>query len=296
MKKILLILSLSVSCMLSNAQYTLDHTFTDQTIYEVSYVELENSGKKLYTTNQDGETYELQFFNIDYTPYKNISIDLGSIFIVDYKEFSIYVYYISENLFDTDAEIEFMAELYYVEDTPEEYEYSQVLVFNETGSILFETDIERNNSWILWPSMNGTEVNGNSQPGSIHNTSDGTKMIIGLYDFVDTIYKYEIYDLPGTLPVHAKSGLTNPTGQTLLKAYPNPAKSTFTIDYKLVEDEEDAQLYIYTSDGKLIKKFDLTSNEGKIAVSAEDMPAGAYIYEMKSQRKGYTRRKLLISE
>ena len=293
MKKFTILLGLSIIYLCANAQYELDHTFTDQTIYEVSYVELENSGKKLYTTNLDGETYKLQFFNIDYSPYKTITINLGPIFQFDYTEFDFYVYYLSEHLFDTDNEIEFLAELYYIDNS--DNEYSQVLVFNENGATLFESDIVNNNSWILWPSQNGSTTMGNGIPGSIHNTSDGTKMVLGLYDFVDTIYKYEVYNLPGTLSTSTLKGITAPEGANL-KAYPNPAKSAFTIDYELIEGENKSELLIYNMNGEIIKRIDVNNNKGRISISTDDMPAGSYVYQMGSKQKGYTRRKLIIKE
>lgn len=292
MKRIITLMTIIIGITNINSQVTLDTTLTDQTFLDISYIQLENSGIKLYVYKADNETVGVNLYNTDYSLFKDISIDISSLFLIDnYDFFTFSIYYMAENLFDTDNEIEFLAELYYYYETDDE-EYSQVLIFNEDGTILFSSDIENTNSYIIYPSFHGF-----GYPGSIFNTNDGTKLLIDVYNFNAGSWRYEIYNLTGTLSAAQNEfNAKSLSSSHRMKAAPNPADSYVNIDYKLSENEKSAQLHIYNSQGMLLKTIDIKSNEGILDISTMDLPSGSYIYEMKSKRRNYGRRSLIITK
>ena len=115
--------------------------------------------------------------------------------IINYP--SLIIRYVTEHVFDQDNDIDILAHLSYYDNNDDEY--AQVLVFNENGSTLFESDIENTNTWLI-----NSAVANSSIKASLTNTEAGAKMILDVYYFNEELYSYDVYDLPGSLPSSSK--------------------------------------------------------------------------------------------
>ncbi len=61
--------------------------------------------------------------------------------------------------------------------------------------------------------------------------------------------------------------------------YPNPNNGNFILKYHISE-KEDAQLCIYDITGRLLKKYELKTDETQINVNAYELEAGTYLYSI----------------
>src|SRR4030042_4183368 len=96
----------------------------------------------------DSISYQYVFYNLDYSEFTTISVDLGPLFIVsDYNSPSLYISYIAQKVFDQDDDIDMMGQFTYYDD--ENAEYAQVLIFHQDGSALFQSDVENTNAWLF---------------------------------------------------------------------------------------------------------------------------------------------------
>jgi len=280
MKKILLLLNFSLVTYFSSAQIVKEHAFDDPASIGIQVITLENSGQKLCVLNRiDSASYKCIFYNTDYSAFKTISIDLGPLFIIsDYNSPSLVLRYITENVFDLDNDIDILAHLSYYDDNDDEY--AQVLVFHENGSILFESDIENTNAWLL-----NSSVANSSIKSSLTNSETGAKMILDVFYFNEGSYSYDVYDLPGSLPVSLKDPKAlEETSGNFLRAFPVPAHEYVDMEYQLSGDQKTGEIEIIDGEGKTVQKIRVDNNRGMIRVPVSQYNSGIYIYKLNTKR------------
>ena len=90
-------------------------------------------------------------------------------------------------------------------------------------------------------------------------------------------------------------GINNNSGDIadLSTAYPNPANTHFTVDYKLHE-QGTARLILQNILGSTVREEILSAESGKIQMNVSDLPEGIYMYSLNVNGKAISARKLLI--
>ncbi len=79
-----------------------------------------------------------------------------------------------------------------------------------------------------------------------------------------------------------------------LKVYPNPAKSSITFSYGLPPGIMQGEIEIRNTAGQTIAIQLLKQAEGKVVFDARNMPAGIYIYTLKSSQSAITGKVVIV--
>jgi len=272
MKNILLIAFLAIGIN-ANAQITLEHTYDSAGYYfntaklsQLYVVKLEVDGYKYVFVDRTDKLVKL--YNLNHTHWKSISFaaatDLNS--SADVQD----IMYISQHLFDTDNEIEFL----YVDQNGPGSAVTQVI--NEDGSILFTATNQAPFDKISAPLA--------QLP--IYNTSAGTKMILSGTD--GNAY---VYSLPGTLSNLKNIGSDN---SGLSVPYPNPANDMTKIDYHLPVDVNKGEIVFFDIQGNEIKRFSVDQTFTTLLVSTSDIAAGTYYYQLQTAGQKSEGKKLIV--
>lgn len=268
MKKLAIISAIFV--LMSNflsGQITLEHTYVGGSTLAASpqsdakqylIVKLEVDGEKYVIIDRIGKT--LDFYNLNHTFWKSISFSLTTDLNPSSNSYDII--YISEHLFDTDDEIEFMYVDRYMIPSPLTF-YCTTQVVNEDGSILFTvTD-------------GAPLIRGNypQQQLPIYNTDLGTKLILSM-----TNGDANVYSLTGQLATYL---IKNSTDEVVLgNVFPNPSNDVITIPYSIPDSENSGFIKIYNIEGKEIKIFSVDKNFKNITLSTTELSSGIYYYQL----------------
>lgn len=292
MKKLYFLVGLAlIICPISQAQITKQHSFDNQASVMIQQVKLGGPGKKYCLVNViDSITYEYDLFNSDYTAFKTITINLGPLFATaNYRSPELKISYMADLMFDTDSDIDLLGELSYLDDN-DDY-YSQVIIFNENGSTLFATDILNTNAWLV----NQTIANA-PMAASLVTTPAGTRMVLDVYYFSDGLYKYEVYNIPGTLPTtlqNPKSGIEQ-GGE--LEVFPSPASEVVSFRYNLPEGQTNGTIEVTDNQGRTVKTVHVHDRQGTVRISIAELQNGLY-YSRINTRRGLPRaQKLIIAQ
>lgn len=263
------------------AQITFEFNYHKGQFYtnHLRLVKLSSSGIK-YATN---DTDTLTLYNLNHTVYKKIPIPLTSPPIC--TGCGTYgVYYISEELFDTNpANVEFFFQ--YMDNN----HIYHSRIYNESGTLLFSKDT----------TLISSNYSVYSNEDFISYTPLGTKMIIS--------YQYggqdaDVYALPGTLTCH---DCTNGTVTSIIKnnavpktektsSYPNPTAGQTTIEYILPQGVNTADLVFYNITGKEVKRFKVTQAFHDIIISTADFDAGIYYYQIQAGTDFNASKKMIV--
>lgn len=76
-------------------------------------------------------------------------------------------------------------------------------------------------------------------------------------------------------------------------AYPNPANTHFTVDFKLLE-QGTARLVLQNILGTTVREVILQAESGKVQMNVSDLPEGIYMYSVILNGKSIAGRKLLV--
>jgi hypothetical protein len=269
------------------AQIVKEHAFDDQESVNIQIVKLENSGQKTCVVNQvDSVNYQCIFYNSDYSEYKTVTLELDHmISITDFNSPRLEVDYISENTFDLENDIDMLCQFSYYNSNNDLY--AQVIVFNENGSVLFATDIDNSNAFLI----NSSIANG-SILSSLINTNEGTKMILDAYYINEGKYSFDIYSLPGSVPTNLKSAGTE--SDNYLKAFPVPANEFVNMDYKLAGDQNSGEIEVIDQQGRTMQRIRVDKNQGVLRMPVKNFSNGIYFYKLNSKRGAPRTAKVLI--
>jgi hypothetical protein len=264
MKKIILFVGSFILSIHTYAQINLEHTydsagyyFSTTIIQQLYVVNMEVEGKKYVFVDRSHKL--VRFFNLDHSAWKTISFasatDLNP--SGDYMS----IMYISQHLFNTDDNIEFL----YVDQN---YPNAVTQVINENGSIMFTANGEAPLCYANHPQV--------QLP--IYNTTSGTKMILSVYNG-----SANVYNLGGTLN---NDIINNPNfgieNLNVSFPYPNPSASSTRIDFKLPKGINMGELVFYDANGKEVKRFKVNDSFESLLLSTEDLQSGIYYYDLQT--------------
>ncbi len=102
----------------------------------------------------------------------------------------------------------------------------------------------------------------------------------------------QTYDIPLILPDSTTpQRMANPAFQLDLvsdieiRAFPNPAKDYVTFEYRYSDQESSVSISIMDLSGRTIKELPLNNVKGQVLWDTRELPAGQYLYVLKSQAK-----------
>ncbi|MDR2914416.1 MAG: tail fiber domain-containing protein [Tannerella sp.] len=74
--------------------------------------------------------------------------------------------------------------------------------------------------------------------------------------------------------------LISVSGAVLYQNLPNPSSNGVTIAYELPKNFSSAYLYVYNMAGAQVKSYTLTGSSNEVKITANELPAGTYIYTL----------------
>lgn len=262
--KLLPIALLTALSFNASAQLTLEHTYSSAATWnfcagnvsQLMILDLEQSGERIININRCDMAMEI--YDINHNPVS--TIDLSGL-PMNTGNFLGDILYISENLFDTDPDLEFM---YIVQDT----NYYLTKIYNHDGTELFS---ENGVAWI--------KPNFHQQQYPIYNTSEGTKLILS-YQNGDA----KVFGLTGTLSsgVYKQNQEQLDELNALSGAYPNPTNNSFRINYNLPPGTIHADIILYDIQGKEINRYPAKGTSGTIEIPTSGLAQGSYYYQLQS--------------
>jgi len=237
-------------------------------------VNFEVSGYRYVKVNRCGKI--ISIYDLNHSLVKNISMAN----MPTSPPYNILgdVLYLSEQLFNLDSKVEF---IYCHSFTNSQGNGDYVTsVYDENGTMLF-TDT-------AWP---GIRLNFEQQQLPIYNTSQGTKLILSCLNGTA-----KVYGLAGTL----STSIGSQNQELLIQSnfvsnpYPNPTASTTRIDYILPKGVSTGEMIFYDLQGHEIKRYKVDSTFDHLLISTSDIPAGTYNYQLETDSKSTSGKKLVV--
>lgn len=264
MKQIILTCLLTVTILVGYGQVTLQKTYN----YSTTVIKLETLGYKYYL--MDVQNNQVKVYNMDHTIFKTFNCTVpNGYYLSDVK-------YVSQNLFNTDPQIELAYTYYQYVATSSSYYYNYgSKIISENGSILQSID--------------------GAQYLYVNKTGDSEYKLFA-YCFDYSLYPEKvwtnIYSLGGSLT----SALDISAKQTdsFLNAYPNPASEIVKIAYELPENVKNAYLYLIDSNGRSVKNYQIDSHIDNLALDVNDLSAGVYQYYIEYNNIRTEAKKIII--
>lgn len=277
MKRLFLLLLLAHQ--IGYAQITLEETYANAGYYAFSsswqrmmIIQLEDDGQKFAFVDNENKTVNLH--HLDHTFWKSISYqstqDVNSNFN------GCTVLYMSQYLFDTDDEIEFL-----YSDQNGSQGVTQIV--NEDGTIQFTAEGQL-------PLVRAS-VPQHQQP--IYNTSEGTFMILSGGSAADG--NAYVYRLPGTLAVGVEENVF--MEQMLhgsLKTYPNPSANEVMVEYS-VPFGTYGTLRFTDELGRVVQTVQLSGHQGTYTLDVATLGTGIYFCSLVSGVEVLATQKLVVS-
>ena len=263
MKKLLLTGIFFTLFFALNAQITLNKRYE----YSASIVKLETFGYKYYL--MDVPNSQCKIYNLDHSVFRTINCSVpNNFYLADIK-------YISENLFDNDAEIELVYTYYKYNTAQAYYEYDSKII-NEDGTELLQ-------------SIDGARYI------YVNKTEENTfKLFAYCYDYSGTIEKVwtNIYNLPGAPVVSAYLQKNEP--DILLNAFPNPATQTVKVAYSLPENVNTGKLHLFDNNGRPVNQFIIDNHTNFLSLDVSQYSSGIYHYFIEYENTKTPSKKLMI--
>jgi hypothetical protein len=264
MKQILSTLILMFSIVALYGQITLQKTYN----YSTAVVKLETLGYKYYL--MDVLASQVRIYNMDHSIFKTINCSVpNGYYLADIK-------YVSENLFNSDSQIELAYTYYKYVPTSSSYYYIYgAKVINESGSNLLTIDGAQ---YIYVNKTGETEY----------------KLFAYCYDYSISPEKVwtNIYSLTGSLVSALNISGSQP--DNFLKAYPNPATDIIRVEYVLPDNIKSARLNILDSSGKTVKNFLVDGHSDHLALNVNDLSSGIYLYYIEYDNFRTSSKKLIV--
>jgi hypothetical protein len=264
MKQILSTLILMFSIVAVYGQITLQKTYN----YSTTVVKLETLGYKYYL--MDVPANQVRIYNMDHSLFKTINCTVpNGYYLADVK-------YVSQNLFNTDSQIELVYTYYKYVSTSSSYYYIYgAKVITENGTVLQPID--------------------NAQYIYVNKTGE-TEYKLFAYCFDYSVFPEKvwtnIYSITGSLVSALNISGSQP--DNFLNAYPNPATDIIRVDYALPDDIKSARLNILDSSGKTVKNFLVDGHSDHLALNVNDLSSGIYHYYIEYDNSRTTSKKLIV--
>lgn len=265
MKQILSTLIFVFSIVALYGQISLQKTYN----YSATVVKLETLGYKYYL--MDVTASQVRIYNMDHSLYKTINCTVpNGYFLADIK-------FVSENLFNADAQIELAYTYYkYVSTSTSYYYIYGAKVITENGTVLQPID--------------------GAQYLYLNKTGDAEyKLFAYCFDYSVSPEKVwtHIYNISG-IPVFSAS-ISDKQQDVLLNAWPNPASDIIRLEYELPVNVKSASLNLYDASGRKIKNFAIDSHSDHISMNVTDLTAGTYLYNIEYDNQRTSSKKIVIN-
>ena len=282
MKKILLLCILLIVALVSKGQITLEHVydtaatnsdnFKDNGPNQLLMVNFEVSGWHYVKINRCA--LKISIYKPNHSIWKEISLaNCPQSTTIGLRVYDIL--YLSQHLFDTDDEIEFM----YIKNTSGSNAPFFTGIYNEDGNLIFS---DSGAAWI--------KPNYHLQQYPIYNTPFGTKMILSYRKGTA-----RVFGLPGTLSSDiAKANFELVSQGSISNAYPNPAVNYTQIDYSLPNKADEGEIVFYNLNGIEVKRFKVDRTFDVLFVSTSDIPPGTYYYQLQTNLQYSEGKKMVV--
>jgi len=280
MKKII-ILSLILLNNALHSQITLEHQLSVNNIYDAYFINTENGEVKyMYIDSND---WIVKIYNIDNTINTTIAINRNALYNTnDYPNSTnyLYIYAVSQHLFDNDDEFEFLIE--FIAYTSDYSSYVQkTAVIDADGSIIFSVD----DQMPPYASEDGKTF--------ITNTSQGTKMMLITTDrSTDSVTEINIYSLPGTL----SSNIVTYTSSNSFRTYPNPTSNRMNIEYNLPPDSNKGEIIVYNSLNQEVKRVEINPKKNETQIDLGNLNKGIYLIRIVSDNYKSKIKRIIIDK
>ncbi len=264
MKQILSTLILVFSIVALYGQITLQKTYN----YSTSVIKLETQGYKYYL--MDVPASQCRIYNMDHSLFKTISCSVPSgYYLFDLK-------YISEKMFNADAQIELL------------YTYYKYVTSGNTGYYVYGSKIASESGSTL------TTIDGALYVYANQTGTSEYKLFAYCYDYSVSPEKVwtNIYNLPG-IPVFSAS-ISDQPQDILLNAWPNPASEVIRLEYELPASVKSASLNVYDTSGRKVKNFLIDNHSDHIAMNVSDLAAGTYLYNIEYNHQQSVSKKIVV--
>ena len=266
MKKYVLTAGMFVCMVITlKAQVSLQHTYN----YSTGVVKLETFGYKYFL--MDVPASQCRIYNMDHSLFKTINCAVpANNYLADIK-------YVSQNLFDTDSDIELVYIYYeYIQPTADTYYYKyKSRVINENGSNILD--------------INGARFI------YVYKTGDNEyKLFAFCYDYSvwPELIWTNVYSLPGILVSTGELALRQP--DLLLNAYPNPASDIIKLAYELPENIRIAKMNLLDSNGRMVRNFTVDDHTDHLELNVSDFSPGVYYYNIEYNNHRSSSKKIVI--
>ncbi|MBI3500193.1 MAG: T9SS type A sorting domain-containing protein [Bacteroidetes bacterium] len=283
MKKILLLV-LFAFAIKTKAQITMEHKYDSASTYgvfntstntapssQLMLIKFELSGERYVKINRTGKM--ISIYDINHSLVKTISLSGFPGCNGPYAT----ILYFSEQLFNTDAQIEFM----YIYGDCAGGVHTQI--YKEDGTIIFSADS-------MAPLIT---LNIQLQQYPIYNTSQGTKMILS--DQSTTKGDAIVYSLPGTLSTGIQEGnAALMQAQGLGNLYPNPSNGAVTLQYELPKGEKEGEIILYNTQGAEVKRYKVDDTFTDLLLDNTQLPAGVYYYQLQTSKGSVGTKKMVV--
>lgn len=249
MKKIAIPLIMAVFSAQLSAQVTYLHSFNAS----ATSVQLGIAGYKYYLMDDVGN--ECRIYNPDYSLWKTISLGIPA------GNYLYDIMYVSDDLFDSDSEVE-LAYITYEYDTTYYYYTYYLKLINENGSIILD-------------------IPGGYYCGIVPVSDSEDRLLVYKGDFSVWPYVREtmVYQLPGQTNI-PEPGLGR---SYLMPPFPNPAMHQINIPYDLpLGAGSGAVMEIMDQEGRTIREEILAAPGGIYPLSLSGFSPGAYRYAIKA--------------
>lgn len=262
MNKIISFLLLSLLCTTTIAQVTLETKYD----YSTAVAEFETSGYKYFL--MDVPNGQCRIYNTDHSLFRIVNCNVpAGFFLYDIK-------FLSENLFDSDPEIELLCTFYRYDATLQYYEYDSKIIDENGVQMIF---------------IDGALYN------YINKTGENEyKLFSYCYDFSVWPEKIwtNIFSLPGSPVVSSLTG--KDIRQIEMKAFPNPAGSEVKVAYILPEGVEQGTLFLYDNTGKLSGRYIVDNHTDHLLLNVSGLQNGVYHYFLQYGNRRSSSKQMVI--
>jgi hypothetical protein len=223
----------------------------------------------------------ITLYNLNHSLYRQI--------IVPPQPTTCLAYFLSEDLFDSDS----TTLEYLVASNSAPY---FVKIYREDGTLLFARD-----SALIG---NAALISNWDFYSNVMSTDSGTKLMMCIYNPPYT--RYEIYSLPGILPCPNTCGVigTTPTIVQGLPVeikkynpnnpYPNPTNNQTHIPFELPLGINKGEIVFYDLAGSEVKRYTVDRTFRDLILSAADLSAGSYYYQVQTAGGNSKGQKLIV--
>jgi len=300
MKKILISALLILSTLtFVHGQITYEAAYPNDTLvsstFDLHVIRLTAFGSK-YLVIKTGVLLApdtLLLYSLNHTLYKTIVL---APFAPSGYHGASYISYITNALFDTDtSDIEYLVNL--PASCPNCID-NKVKVFDESGNLLLDLDSASSGSGL--PLYN--------DPFPVVETDSGAKLVVfkrlnnsAGWPFAES----HIYSLPGHLPCPVCEGGNgsqvainehNPASEDFLLSdpYPNPANSSFKIEYRLPANAKTGSITFYDTQGNKIKSYKIDIHSNTLILNAAEFASGTFYYQLITDTRRSIGKKMLV--